>query len=211
MDKREFIIKTLMKDDFIEYFSKKVDLEEEEESGRTVVEVSAENDNLLVIKNVDKKGTELNFFKSEKILSMRKRVDHIIFEKIREDKWVLHLIEMKSSVSSEKWIYIKGKFRASYLLTQGIAAMLEIPIYETVLYTTYDTVGFKNSETMPVSRRTGIGRRTFKAEWESGFAELDFGSMLKLRHEAVKVEKEGECLRGRIDINERKMHNIADF
>ena len=107
---------------------------------------------------------------------------------------------MKSSVSADKWSEIKGKFRASYLLAQGIAAMLDIEICETVLYTTYDKVGFMHSETMPVARRIGTGRRPFKAEWESGWAELNFGTMLKLRHKAIKVNKEGMCLCGKITL-----------
>lgn len=200
MKKRDFIIEELMSEDFIEYFSKKVNLEEQEESGKTMVEVFSENDTLLVIKNVDKKKTELYFFRTQKLLSMYKRVDHIIFEKKGDDKWVLHLIEMKSSVSADKWSEIKGKFRASYLLAQGIAAMLDIEICETVLYTTYDKVGFMHSETMPVARRIGTGRRPFKAEWESGWAELNFGTMLKLRHKAIKVNKEGMCLCGKITL-----------
>lgn len=200
MKKRDFIIEELMSEDFIEYFSKKVNLEEQEESGKTMVEVFSENDTLLVIKNVDKKNTKLYFFRTQKLLSMYKRVDHIIFEKKRDDKWVLHLIEMKSSVSADKWSEIKGKFRASYLLAQGIAAMLDIEICETVLYTTYDKVGFMHSETMPVARRIGTGRRPFKAEWESGWAELNFGTMLKLRHKAIKVNKEGMCLCGKITL-----------
>ncbi len=200
MKKRDFIIEELMSEDFIEYFSKKVNLEEQEESGKTMVEVFSENDTLLVIKNVDKKKTELYFFRTQKLLSMYKRVDHIIFEKKRDDKWVLHLIEMKSSVSADKWSEIKGKFRASFLLAQGIAAMLDIEICETVLYTTYDKVGFMHSETMPVARRIGTGRRPFKAEWESGWTELNFGTMLKLRHKAIKVNKEGMCLCGKITL-----------
>lgn len=39
---------------------------------------------------------------------------------------------------STKWIEVKGKFRASYLVSQAIAAMLEIPLDHTYLYTTYE-------------------------------------------------------------------------
>lgn len=198
MDKREFVIDELMKDSFIEYFSDEVVLEEMEESGKTLLKVLAANDTLLVIRNVDKKGTELKFMKADSKYSMFKRVDHIIFRKNQNNQWILHLIEMKSSVNSEKWVDIKGKFRASYLLAQGIAGMLEIPIYKTVLYTTYENVSFGNSITMPSARRVGTGRRPFKLEWQNGRVGLNFGTILDLKHEAVKVEREDTALRGEL-------------
>lgn len=78
------------------------------------------------------------FFKADQKYSMMKRVDHIILEHTGDDTWNLHLIEMKSSVGVQKWIEVKGKFRASYLVSQAIAAMLEIPLDHTYLYTTYE-------------------------------------------------------------------------
>jgi hypothetical protein len=45
------------------------------------------------------------------------------------------LIEMKGSVGEEKWAEIKGKFRASYLVAQALAGMLELDIAEAAMYT----------------------------------------------------------------------------
>lgn len=45
-----------------------------------------------------------------------------------QNQWKLHLIEMKGSVGEEKWVEFKGKFRASYLVAQALAGMLELDI-----------------------------------------------------------------------------------
>ena len=118
--KREFIINELMVKDFTEYENRIVHLEETEDSGRSILEFRLASDGNLCIKNVDCKNTQIQFFQNAKTKSMFKRVDHIIFEHLTDNHWKLHLIEMKSSVGSEKWVEIKGKFRASYLLAQGI-------------------------------------------------------------------------------------------
>lgn len=200
MGKREYVISNLMNEDFMEHFSSGVQLEEMEESGRTILQVAAADEELLVIRNVDQKKTEFQFLRSDKELSMFKRVDHIIFEKREDDKWNLHLIEMKSSMASDKWNDVKGKFRASYLLAQSIAAMLEISIDETILYTTYENVSFGYSETMPATRRPGTGRRPFRLEWENGIVGLNFGTILNLRHKAIHVERKSNVLYGRMEL-----------
>ena len=112
--KREFIINELMVKNFVECENSIIYLEETEDSGRSILEFQLASDGNLSIKNVDGKNTQMHFFQNEKGKSMFKRVDHIIFEHLTEDDWKLHLIEMKSSVGNEKWIEVKGKFRASY-------------------------------------------------------------------------------------------------
>ena len=123
-DRREFIINELMVPGFMENMDDKILLEEKEESGRSKLNVQLMSKENLCIANVDKKHTDLCFFQDIKDKSMKKRVDHIIFEHQGMEKWRLHLIEMKGSVQSSKWVEIKGKFRASYLLSQAIAGML---------------------------------------------------------------------------------------
>lgn len=117
------------------------------------------SNNNLIIRNVDKKHREIYFFQNSKIKSMFKRVDHIIFENLSDNNWKIHLIEMKSSVGNEKWNEVKGKFRASYLLAQSIATMLEMNILETCMYTTYEKVHLSFSETMPSARRLLLGNK----------------------------------------------------
>ena len=187
--KREFIIKELMEEKFVEHDGEKIYLEETEDTGKSFLEFQLESKENISIKNVDKNPTQLLFFKKEKNLSMYKRVDHIIFECIEDNNWKLHLIEMKSSVGTKKWTDIKGKFRASYLLAQAIAAMLEMNIAETCMYTTYDKVSFDFAETMPVGRRLLLGIEHIKPqdEWNGDEFGLNFGTRVKFNHMPIKM------------------------
>lgn len=196
--KREFIINELMVKNFVECENSIIYLEETEDSGRSILEFQLASDGNLSIKNVDGKNTQMHFFQNEKGKSMFKRVDHIIFEHLTEDDWKLHLIEMKSSVGNEKWIEVKGKFRASYLFAQGIAAMLEMNIVDTCMYTTYEHVHLSLSKTMPTARRLRLGEKQVKPqdEWDGRDFGLNFGTRFKFMHKPIPMKRTGETLEG---------------
>ena len=189
--KREFVISDLMVENFVEYETDTIRLEETEETGKSELDVKLLSDNNLSIKNVDKKNTQIQFFQVGKTKSLFKRVDHIIFEHISDDNWKLHLFEMKSSVGSEKWKEVKGKFRASYLLAQGIAAMLDINIIETCMYTTYEKVNLSISETIPSGRRLPIGENLIRPqdEWDGSNFGLNFGTRIIFKHIPLHMER----------------------
>lgn len=193
-----------MTPDFISQASNCIILEELEETGRSELQVHLISKESLCIKNVDKKHTEIYFFNKEKGKSLFKRVDHIIYEHLSQNNWKLHLIEMKSSVGFEKWIEIKGKFRASYLLAQGIASMLEMNIAKTCLYTTYERVDLKQpSSTMPTGRRPLVGVPQIKPveEWSGGKCGLNFGVRMAFQHTPVQmVRNEDKILTGTLTI-----------
>ena len=153
----------------------------------------ASEDNLCIA-NVDKKKTDFQFLQTIKMKSMYKRVDHMIFERQCEDKWKLHLIEMKGSVGERKWDEIKGKFRASYLVAQAIAGMLEVKITETVMYTTFEKVQFAPSDTMPSARRVRSGETLvrMKDEWAGARFGLNFGERTPFIHKAIQMTRNEE-------------------
>lgn len=196
--KREFIINELMVKDFIECEQNIIHLEETEDSGKSILEFRLESGDNLSIKNVDFKNTQMCFFQNSKVKSMFKRVDHIIFEHLTDEDWKLHLIEMKSSVGNEKWIEVKGKFRASYLFAQGIAAMLEMHIVDTCMYTTYENVHLSLPKTMPTARRLRLGEKQVKPqdEWDGRDFGLNFGTRIKFMHKPIPMKRTGETLEG---------------
>ena len=116
------------------------------------------------------------------------------FERQCEDKWKLHLIEMKGSVGERKWDEIKGKFRASYLVAQAIAGMLEVKITETVMYTTFEKVQFAPSDTMPSARRVRSGETLvrMKDEWAGARFGLNFGERTPFIHKAIQMTRNEE-------------------
>lgn len=192
MTKREFIMNELMVPGFIESMTAGGMLEETEETGKSELIFELPGQGNLWIKNVDKKKTDILYFKTGSTLSMFKRVDHIVFEHLEENIWRLHLIEMKSGVDADKWIEIKGKFRASYLVAQGIAAMLEMDIAETCMYTTYERVKFVHSSTMPSSRRVRTGTRMIRPEeeWNGGRFGLNYGERMGFKHYPIQMTRD---------------------
>lgn len=198
MDKntREFIIKELLTLGFIEHQKSKLILEETEESGKSELCVQLKSEDNLCIANVDRKNTQILFFREEK--SMNKRVDHMIFEHQADDQWKLHLIEMKSRVGAKKWVDIKGKFRASYLLAQAIAGILELSISETVMYTTFERVELRPLDTMPSARRvrSGISLTRMEDEWNGKNFCLNFGEKISFLHKPLPMTRGQDGLTG---------------
>lgn len=202
MNKRDFILSEFIINDFISEEEGEVLLEEMEPSGKSKLEVTLPREkHFLCIKNVDsRQKTDIAFFKNNKELSLKKRVDHMIFEENEENQWILHLIEMKSGVGVKTWSDIKGKFRASYLVAQGIAAMLEMPFVHTYMYTTYEHECFSNG-TMPVERRVRTGSIPPKKEWDSGKVYLNYGEMWKFDHRKIQMRRHGDELLGSVCLN----------
>lgn len=192
--RREFIINELMEPNFIERKNREIVLEEYEDTGRSKLEVSLLSEDNLCVANVDKKKTDFQFFQNHKIKSMYKRVDHIIFEHQDNNSWKLHLIEMKGSVGEGKWIEIKGKFRASYLLSRAIAGMLELDISETIMYTAFERVHFEASGTMPTARRPRTGKPVIRMEheWHGENFGLNLGERVLFTHLPIQMARNAE-------------------
>ena len=87
VSKREYVIKELMVEDFIERETDTICLEETEDSGRSILQIHMKSSENLSIQNIDKKNTQLHFFQTGKSKSLFKRVDHIIFEHLENDRW----------------------------------------------------------------------------------------------------------------------------
>nr|WP_300837626.1 hypothetical protein [uncultured Acetatifactor sp.] len=189
--KREFIINDLTVQDFIIHEGREILLMETDETGKSELRVRLTSDDNLCIANMDKKKTDILFFQPGKAKSLFKRVDHMIFERQQGNHWKLHMIEMKGSVGQEKWVEIKGKFRASYLVAQAIAGILDMEISETVMYTTFERVEFTRSATLPTARhgRLGIPQIRMKEEWDGIRFGLNIGKHIPFGHIPIKMER----------------------
>lgn len=169
-------------------------LTEEDKGGESCLTVYCENEALYLC-NCDKKNTDVGFFQQARENSMRKRVDHIIFENTSDNDWKVHLIEMKSSVTGEKkWTDIKGKFRASYLLVKMLAAVLEIRIVDYIMYTTYGRMALDKCQADPVTRKARLGGQAInpRDEWDGGAFALNINGRRKFLHNPVKMMQDAD-------------------
>ena len=85
-----------------------------------------------------------------------------------------------------------GKFRASYLVAQGIAAMLEMNIIETCMYTTYERVQLSLPETMLSARRLPLGEKLVRPEdeWSGKDFGLNLGERLHFMHQPLQMARD---------------------
>lgn len=198
--KRDYIRKELLVEGFMEDETNTCYLEESDDGGDSKLEFVLNSDSNISIKNVDKKHTDMLFFQSSSTKAMFKRVDHIIFERRECDKWRVHLIEMKTTVGHRTWIDARGKFRASYLLVQAIAAMLDMEIEEVRMYTTYEKVDLSCEDTNLIERRPRVGEDNIRPqdEWDGGKFGVKFGNRYSFIHKPILMKRnEKDILIGR--------------
>ena len=167
-----------------------------------VVDVRGDN---LCSEDYDHKG-KCNFLKKESPFKLRRSVDHVLLQK-KEEKWILHLIEMKSKVDNKKWHEIKQKIRASYFNVRALEGVLGIHIDEIRTYTTYESTGFWNTDRSedPKIMVAPLGKPMPPApekEWENNIISVDVGAVMKFQHVAVKMQRteEGDKLIGNLRI-----------
>lgn len=201
---REYVMKELFVDDFFEVGNetKEYLLEERDKGGESIFHFGVNGSDTFAILNIDKKNTKLNFLRTERKLSLNKRVDHIVWEEIGENQWMVHLIEMKSDIPSvEKWIEIKGKFRASYLLVQALCSILHMKLAYVRMYTTFEHVCLEYAPENLISRRVRVGEKVPvpKMEWSGNRFELRFGDdcTLPFIHTPIQMKRnENKILEG---------------
>lgn len=198
-------IDNFLEDDFFLPFDNSYNLEEKSESGRSELYVDVQGDNLCS-EDYDHKG-KCNFLKKESTFKLRRSVDHILLQK-KEDKWVLHLIEMKSKVDNKKWHEIKQKIRASYFNVCALEKVLGINIDEVKTYTTYENVGFwdSNKSEDPKIIVAPLGKPMSpmpEQEWENNTITIDIGKIVQFQHTSVKMQRteDGDKLVGELSIS----------
>jgi len=116
--------------------------------------------------------------------------DNIVFEKINDSEWKLHVIELKRTVKLKEWEKIKEQFKGAILNAKALSGVLEIKIKEIICYTGFrrDCLGKEL-----VDLKTFIGleaSQTPYIEWDSGRVHIDLDSKLVLRHQKIQLDAE---------------------
>lgn len=139
-----------------------------EKMGATKLIVSIAEENLC-IQNCDKKNVNSIFFKDAK-----KCVDHVIWQHKGND-WILHLIEMKTTMGANTWIRVRRQNKGTYLAMVALAAALGIHFIAVKSYTTYGEV-VSDPEESPnlLTRKRTLGKwaQNILKEWKTGKVKL---------------------------------------
>ena len=178
------------------------ELHEDDESGKSVLTVIIENGDNLCIENFEK-CPKSNIFREEKQLGLKKCCDHIIFQNCNGN-YILHLIEMKSSVGYRTFENVKLKVRSSYLNAHMIACALGINIVSTVAYTTYSQLKFdSDANTNPRAFVVPLGERAYdvkKEEWDRDQIYINLGERVTIPHHPIEMMSNADGLVGRLTI-----------
>lgn len=179
------------------------ELYENTESGKSLLKVTIEGENICV-EEFDKKK-RCGFLRADSKFGMQKCIDHFIL-KNDGDYWDLYMIEMKSSVGSQKWLDIKAKMRSSLFNIKALCEFLGVKINKIYTYTTYERECFETAEntTNPKSLISPLGEKTtnFKRdEWDKGVIKFKIDEIVTLTHTSIKMERDAKIgLHGTLNI-----------
>ncbi len=203
-ERTQFALDHLLKKDLFQMHSDHYDLREDDPKGQSILHIGGIGENLC-IENLDKK-VGFNFLNEDPINGMGKQSDHLIFEHINS-KWILHIIEMKTTVNDKEWVSIRYKSRTSYLMALSIAVFLGIEITQIHAYTTYEKEKFRSIDqpTKPLIYKARLGERkpdNKKDEWDAGRLVFQIADNIVLPHTPVKmIRNEKGVLEGSLDIS----------
>ena len=148
----------------------------------------------VLFKFLEKKG--LPYFKNKKC------ADYVLFENIN-DEWFVHIFELKRTVASDRWKYIKLQFSGALQNAYALAGVLgiKIDLDKVKAYTVYRNDKL-NDASNPAKLRYGINAKgdstgsLEQKEWNSDTVEIDFTEKVILEHCKVQLDIEtgaGQC------------------
>ena len=179
------------------------ELRETVESGKSLLKVIIEGENICV-EEFDKKK-RCGFLRESGTFGMQKCIDHFLLKE-NGSTWNLYMIEMKSSVGDKKWRDIKAKMRSSLLNVKALCEFLGITLDIIYAYTTYEKECFTSLENTadPKSLIPLLGEKAvnFKQdEWEMGVIKIRIDEIFTIPHTAIKMERDEKIgLHGTLNI-----------
>lgn len=188
----KFAMDNFIVEDYFTSMKNAYDLKETAESGKSLLKLSIDGENICV-EEFDKKK-RCGFLREPSTFGMQKCIDHFLLKK-NGDVWNLYMIEMKSKVDDSKWYDIKAKVRSSFLNIKALCEFLGISIGDIHTFTTYEREGFIQPENTsdPLTLKQPLGEKASnlkRDEWEKGIIRIKVDEILTFRHKAIKMERD---------------------
>lgn len=201
MEQREYVVDNLLQKNYFLPQSNSYRLRENAQDGKSMLEVHISTTNYC-IEDYDH-SKKCSFFVEDGKIGMQKSVDHIVLEKKENNNWILHLIEMKTSVGHKTWREIKQKVRTSFLSMSALAAVMGITIDEIKTYTTYEKEKFDSvkENTNPRAMLPPLGRPAIdfkKEEWDRNIICITLGDIKTFQHKGIKMKNQDNVLVGEL-------------
>ena len=198
-----YAIYNFIEEDYFLPMKEEYELKETAESGKSILKVTLEGENICV-EEYDKKK-RCGFLREDKKFGMQKCIDHFLLKK-NGLSWDLYMIEMKSNVGDKTWRVIKAKMRTSLLNINALCVFLGIRIDNIYSYTTYEKECFTTPENTadPKSLLPLFGEKATnykRDEWDRNVIKIKIDEIVTLPHNAIKMERDEKIgLHGALNI-----------
>ena len=160
---------------------------ETKKAGSADLTVQIQNPSILFTKLEDKK---LGYFINQCC------ADSVLFE-YKNEKWVLHIFELKRSVERNAWDKIKTQFQGAIQNAYALAGVLgiEFDMKNIHVYTVYRNDKF-NQQANPVKMREAMHEKkvvdeeyvTAKKEWNAESITLEVTEVYECLHTKIKLD-----------------------
>lgn len=165
----------------VDVSEKSVTLTETSKDGKALLECNLEN-YCISFKKLDNK--KMPFLREQSC------ADAIIFERLADESWVLHIIEFKRSVDFKEWQKIKKQFCGALLRALAFGGILGISnIKKVKCYTAYCRESFAKT-TNPTLLKTANGLRPISVDWLTDNIHLEIINQ-KVEHKKITLDQEG--------------------
>lgn len=199
----KYAIENFIDENYFLPMKNKYELKETADSGKSLLELAVEGENICVEEYDNKK--RCGFLRKPGKFGMQKCIDHFLL-KNNGQAWDLYMIEMKSNVGDKKWRDIKAKVRSSLLNIKALCEFLGITLNNIYTYTTYEKECFTKPENTadPKTLIPKLGERAIdykRDEWDANVIKIKIDEIISLPHKAVKMEYDDKIgLHGTLDI-----------
>ena len=185
----EYALNNFFQNNYFLNMSNSYELSEDSPSGKSKLNIFVNGINLCLADFDNKKKCE--FLRDDKKYGMRRSSDHLLFQ-LKNNSWILHIIEMKTTVGNETWKDIKLKTRTTYLTALAISSFLGIDISEVCVYTTYEYEKFYSVQpaVSPYISKPHLGKPIEdykKKEWDKNLINITIDKIISFPHQSIQM------------------------
>lgn len=177
----------LLNDDLVQVSDSQLHLVEKREQGIADLELNLTNPCILF---KDLENRKLDYFKNKKC------ADYVLYEK-KNEKWFLHIFEMKRSVGEKEWKKTKEQFKGAMQNALAIAGFLgiEMNMEDISVYSVYRNDKLKDyanpARLHHQMQHQGCRRIPDDCEdWDDQEIKLDFPGKEKFIHKKIPLNIE---------------------
>lgn len=177
----------LLDNNLVKVSSENLHIIEKKSGGEADLTVNLQNPSILFEKLEDKK---LGYFVNKCC------ADNVLFE-YKNEKWILHIFELKRSVGKSEWGKIKSQFRGALQNAFTLCGLLDIvmQVDDIHVYTVYRNDKLNNyansvKQRIQMHEKEDPELAEARKEWNTNQISLDVAEVYSCKHTKIKLDVE---------------------